>query len=83
MSADTDDADSSDAEEKKPYGFVGRFILFLFIAGPTSVFAFGLWSRVGVGSSANAAAPASNSLSLGFILWLLGMIGSAIAIFKR
>ena len=81
MSADNDDSDS---EEKKPYGFVGRLILFLFIAGPTSVFAFGLWTRVGVGGSSNAAgATTSSSLSLGFILWLLGMIGSAIAIFKR
>ena len=76
-------ADHEDAEEKKPYGFIGRLILFLFIAGPTSVFAFGLWSRVGLGASTNGAAPASTSLSLGFILWLLGMIGSAIAIFKR
>jgi hypothetical protein len=76
-------ADNEDAEEKKPYGFVGRFILFLFIAGPTSVFAFGLWSRVGVAASTNAAAPASNSFSLGFILWLVGMLATAIAIFKR
>jgi hypothetical protein len=83
MSADNDDSDSSDAEEKKPYGFIGRLLLFLFIAGPTSVFAFGLWSRVGIGASTKAAATGGDSLSLGFILWLLGMIGSAIAIFKR
>jgi hypothetical protein len=47
MSADEDTVESQD-EEKKSYSFVGRFLVFLFIAGPASVFAIGIYGRIGL-----------------------------------
>lgn len=83
MSANTDDSDS-DAVETKNYGLVGRVILFLIIAGPGSVLAFGLWFRTGIVASITAGmAKGDFTPMMIFALWLIGMIGSAVMIFKR
>ena len=44
MSAD-DDSPKEDGE-KKEYSFLIRFAVFAFIAGPASVFGFGMYGRV-------------------------------------
>ena len=81
MSAD--DEVTSD-EEKESYGLLGRVILFLFIIGPGTVIALGLWVRIGAGASISTAISKGDwSLTLIFFLWLIGLAGSAVAIFKR
>ena len=75
-------ADVDEGEEKKSYGLLGRIILFLFIAGPGSVLAFGLWLRIG--GSMTGPTGKIDVMSLVIVaMWLLGMIWSAISIFKR
>ena len=69
-------------EEQESYGLVGRSILFLFIAGPGSVLAFGLWLRIG-GSMSGSTGKVDTMAVLIFAFWLLGMVWSAISIFKR
>ncbi len=84
MSAADDDTDSNEGEEKSSYSFVGRTILFLFIAGPASVFAFGIYARIGLRASVNAAAEkGDNTMLLIFGLWILGLIGTGIMIYKK
>jgi hypothetical protein len=77
-----DDADSEVAE-KKSYSFVGRFIVFLFIAGPASVFAIGIYGRIGLRGSLAAAERGEFSPIAILSLWLLGLLGTAVMIFKR
>ena len=69
-------------EEKESYGLIGRSILFLFIAGPGSVLAFGLWVRIG-GSMSSPTGKVDTMSVLIFAFWLIGMVWSAISIFKR
>ena len=83
MSADDDNADAENGEAKS-YSFVGRFLLFLFIAGPASVFAFGIYGRIGIRNSLSAALERGDfSPALILVLWLLGLAGTAIMIFKK
>lgn len=82
MSADDDNSDA-EGDAKKSYNFLGRFILFLFIAGPASVFGIGLYGRTGIQHSLNAAERGDYSQSLYFFLWLAGLIGTAWMIFKE
>lgn len=79
----TDD-DVAVEEEKGSYGLLWRALIFLFITGPGTVIAFGLWVRIGAGVSITAAISRGDwSLILILSLWLLGILGSAFAIFKR
>lgn len=78
-----DDEIAADAEPGS-YGLLWRALIFLFITGPGTVIAFGLWVRVGAGVSITAAISRGDwSLILILALWLLGILGSAFAIFKR
>ena len=82
MRAENKPAEVEEEEEKKSYGLLGRIILFLFIAGPGSVLAFGLWLRIG--GSMTGPTGKIDVMSLVIVaMWLLGMIWSAISIFKR
>ena len=82
MSAKEEDADESD-EEKKTYSFIPRFILFVFIAGPASVFALGVYGRMGLRDAIAAMERGSYSPIMILGLWLIGLIGTAVMIFKR
>ena len=83
MSAD-DDNSTSESDQNKGYSFVGRFILFLFIAGPASVFAFGIYGRIGIRNSIMAATERGDySPMIILVLWLLGLAGTAMMIFKK
>ena len=82
MRTQSKSADVEEGEEKKSYGLLGRIILFLFIAGPGSVLAFGLWLRIG-GSMTGPTGKIDVMSVVIFAMWLLGMIWSAISIFKR
>lgn len=78
-----DDSDSSE-EEKGSYGFVGRLLLFLFIAGPGSVLGFGLWLRIGVGNSAASGGGGNDTFSMFIVtMWILGLISTGVMIFKK
>ena len=82
MRTENKSAEVEDGEEKKSYGLLGRIILFLFIAGPGSVLAFGLWLRIG-GSMTGPTGKIDVMSVVIFAMWLLGMAWSAISIFKR
>jgi hypothetical protein len=82
MSADDNNPDV-ESEEKKSYSFLLRFIVFLFIAGPASVVGFGLYGRVGIQHSIDAAQKGDYSPALVFLLWLGGMIATAVMVFKK
>ena len=82
MSAREDDSDSS-GEEKKEYNFIFRFILFVFIAGPASVFALGIYGRIGLRDAIAAIERGSYSPIMILTLWLLGLVGTAVIIFKK
>lgn len=75
MSAD-DDIDLEKEEQK--FRMFGRTVMFLLINGPTTVLALGLWIRIGKG-----AASGGYWLKVAFVVWLVGLIGSAFAIFKK
>ena len=80
MSADDDPTDET---ERKSYGLLGRVILFLFITGPGTVIALGLWIRIGSSTSLTAAIHRGDWSGLViFSCWVIGMLGSAFAIFK-
>lgn len=78
MSADDND---SETLEVKPYGLVGRLIMFLLITGPGTLIAFGLWVRIGGSMSGGGRSDTISTVA--FVCWLLGLAGSAFAIFKR
>jgi hypothetical protein len=82
MSADEDTVESQD-EEKKSYSFVGRFLVFLFIAGPASVFAIGIYGRIGLRDAIAATERGSYTPMIVLALWVFGLIGTAIMIFKK
>ncbi len=82
MSAKTRSSESGEEVEKESYGLLGRVLLFLFIAGPGSVLAFGLWLRIGGSMSGPTGKVDVMSVTI-FAMWLLGMAWSAISIFKR
>ena len=82
MCAKPRSSETSEPEEKESYGLVGRILLFLFIAGPGSVLAFGLWLRIG-GSMSGPSGKLDMMSVVIFAMWLLGMAWSAISIFKR
>lgn len=76
--------DDATEEEAKPYGLWGRVILFGFIVGPGSLIAFGLWVRMGTGVSVSSAVERGDwTQTVLFAFWLAGILGTAIAIFKR
>lgn len=77
------DDDSSETEEKKSYNFVLRFIIFAFIAGPASVFGFGIYGRMGLESSLAAAEKGNYSPLTILVLWIVGLIGTAFMVFKK
>lgn len=81
MSAD-DDSPKEDGE-KKEYSFLIRFAVFAFIAGPASVFGFGMYGRVGLQNALAAAERGEYSPAAILALWLLGLIGTAIMVFKK
>ncbi|WP_414660127.1 hypothetical protein [Horticoccus sp. 23ND18S-11] len=73
-----------ESDEKKSYSFIGRFMLFLFIAGPASVFAFGIYGRIGIRNAIAAAAERGDYSGMGILaLWIFGLVGTATMIFKR
>jgi hypothetical protein len=80
MSSDDDD---SAIDAGASYGLWGRVILFLVIVGPGSLIAFGLWVRIGLRASTHTGAGRSDSLTMFFILWLLGTLGTAYSVFKK
>lgn len=82
MSADDDDSESA-SEASKSYNFIVRFIIFAFIAGPASVFGFGYYGRVGVQNSITAAEQGNYGPMLILVLWLGGLVSTAILVFKR
>jgi hypothetical protein len=83
MNANDDDSES-DSAEKKDYSFVGRFAVFLFIAGPASVLAFGLYGRIAFRNSLSAALQNGDYTPMIIpALWLFGLAGTAIMIFKK
>jgi hypothetical protein len=73
----------SDSDQKKSYSLVGRFIVFLFIAGPASVFAVGIYGRIGIRDAITATERGHYSPMLILVFWLLGLVSTAIMIFKR
>lgn len=75
--------DGSEPEEKKSYNFVLRFIIFAFIAGPASVFGFGIYGRMGIEGSLAAAEKGNYSPLSILALWIVGLIGTAFMVFKR
>lgn len=76
--------DESEDEQKKGYSFVARFLLFLFIAGPASVFAIGIYGRIGLRDAITAATErGSYSPIIVLSLWIAGLIATAIMIFKK
>lgn len=79
----TDDDSDSTGEEKKSYNFVLRFIIFAFIAGPASVFGFGYYGRTGVQTSLSAAEQGNYTPMVILILWLGGLLSTAVMVFKR
>ena len=81
MSAEEEDSNSDN--EAKSYSFVLRFILFVFIAGPASVFARGIYGHMGLRGAIEAMERGSYSPIMVLILWLVGLIGTAVMIFKR
>lgn len=83
MSTENEDVESEDTE-KSSYSLIGRSILFFIIVGPGSLIAFGLWVRIGVGSSITAAVKRGDwTVMLVAAFWLIGMISTARMIFKR
>ena len=81
MSAEDEE---SETEEKKGSSFVGRCLLFLFIAGPASVFAFGIYGRIGIRNAIAAASERGDFSAMGILaLWLVGLAGTAVMIFKK
>ncbi|MES2695212.1 MAG: hypothetical protein V4773_17185 [Verrucomicrobiota bacterium] len=80
MSADNDD---SEYEEKKSYNFLFRFIIFTVIAGPASVFGFGIYGRMGIQNSLTALEKGNYSPLLILVLWIVGLIGTAFMVFKK
>ena len=79
----TEKEDSESKVEATSYSFVPRFILFVFIAGPASVFALGIYGRMGLRDAIAAMDRGSYSPITILILWLAGLIGTAVMIFKR
>lgn len=75
VSAD-DDIDL-DKEEKK-FRLLGRVVMFLLINGPTTVLALGLWIKIGKSSAGGG-----TWMKMAFVVWIVGLIGSALAIFKK
>jgi hypothetical protein len=82
MSTKHKSTSNDEVEEKESYSLMGRSILFLFIAGPGSVLAFGLWLRIG-GTMSGPTGKVDMMSVMIFAFWLIGMIWSAISIFKR
>jgi hypothetical protein len=77
-------ADEPETENKSGYSFVGRLIVFLFVAGPASVFAFGIYGRIGIRNAISAAVERGDLSSMTVMgLWIFGLIGTAIMIFKK
>ncbi len=82
MSAEDED-DGAERKEKKGYNFILRFIIFAFIAGPASVFGFGVYGRMGVTNALNAADRGDYFPVAILTLWVAGLISTAFMVFKR
>lgn len=77
-------SDDSDSEtEKKGYNFPLRFAIFAFIAGPASVFGFGVYGRLNVQHSIAAAERGEYMPLTILVLWVVGLISTAVMVFKR
>ena len=81
MSTHEDSED--DGAEKKGYNFVLRFVIFAFIAGPASVFGFGYYGRTGVQTSLAAMEQGNYLPMFILVLWLGGLLSTAILVFRR
>lgn len=82
MSADHED-EEAEPGEKKGYNFILRFIIFAFIAGPASVFGFGVYGRMGVTNALSAADRGDYFPVAILALWVVGLISTAFMVFKR
>jgi hypothetical protein len=82
MSRD-DDSDESTTEEVKEYSFVIRFLVFVFIAGPASVFAVGTYGRIGLRDAIAATERGNFSPIVILACWILGLVGTAIMVFRK
>lgn len=82
MSAEDED-DAAERGEKKGYNFILRFIIFAFIAGPASVFGFGVYGRMGVTNALNAMDRGDYFPVAILTLWVVGLISTAFMVFKR
>lgn len=84
MSANDDDEDDSLEAAEKRDGRTGRLIMFLLINGPTTLLTAGLWIRMGTRSGTHGGAMANDSwLKMAFAVWLIGLIASGLALFKK
>ncbi len=77
----SDDDDIDIEKEERKVRLIGRMVMFLLINGPTTLLTLGLWIRVGTNSSAHTGS--SSWLKMALIVWLVGLVGSAFAIFKK
>jgi hypothetical protein len=82
MSADDDDSESEE-KEKKGYSFLLRFAVFIFIAGPASVFAFGIYGRVALKNTFDALERGEFKPAVILLFWIGGLIGTAHMCFKK
>lgn len=80
---DADDDSDSATEEKKSYNFIFRFAIFVFIAGPASVFGFGIYGRIGINHALTAAEKGDYSPAAILVLWIFGLISVAFMVFKK
>lgn len=80
MSAD-DDSDIDIEKGERKFRLFGRTVMFLLINGPTTVLTLGLWIRMG--SNSSPPGTSNSSLKMAFVVWLAGLLVSAVAIFKK
>lgn len=83
MSANDDDEDDSLEAAEKRDGRTGRLIMFFIINGPTTLLTAGLWIRLSARSAHGGAMANDSWLKMAFAVWLVGLIGSTIALFKK
>ena len=74
----------SDDKEARSNRLLMRTILFVVVNGPTTLLTLSLWVRIGARISKHTAASGDNRMmTLMFAVWLIGIAGSAFAIFKK
>ena len=81
MNARDEDIESN---KDRTYNFLWRFLLFIFIAGPASVFAFGIYGRLALKDSMAAALQRGDFMPMIVpVLWVIGLIWTGWIVFKR